>query len=157
MPRISEEKAVVTLIESKDYGSAGIDSDSINTGRVHSVSALFTFGALTGNSILKVYSGATAGAKTTALAFKYRLGAADFKGTNSDQFGAATSVASTGLTLTAATFDHRQVAIGIDSDQMTDGEKWLTFEIDSTATAMNVAALGICNARFPGNLIPTVI
>ena len=155
--RISESHVVVTLIESKDYGSAGIDSESVNMGRVHSLSALFTFGALTGNSILKVYSGATAAAKTTALAFKYRLGAADYKAALSDQFGAFTSVASTGLTLTATTFDHRQIDVTIDSDQMTDGEKWLTFEIDATATTMNVAALGIGAPRYPGNLIPTVI
>ena len=121
------------------------------------MTALFLFGALTGNSILKVYSGASAGTKTTALAFSYRLGSADYKAATADQFGAATSVAAAGLTLTAATFDHRQVAITVDSDQMTDGEKWLTFEINSTATVMNVAAAGVGETRYPGNAIPTVI
>ena len=153
--RVSETHALVTLVESKDYGSAGIDSDSVNMGRLHSLTAVFTFGALTGNSIFKVYSGATAGTKTTALTFKYRLSSADYKAANSDQFGAFTS--SSALTLTAATYDHRMVVVSVDSDQMTDGEKWLTFEIDSTATAMNVGAIGVGATRYPGNAIPTVI
>jgi len=155
--RISEQYSSVPLIEPADYGSAGIDSDSVNMGRLHALGALLTFGAITGDSILKVYSGATAAAKTTALAFKYRLGAADFKVALADQFGAWTSVASTGLTLTAATFANRQVAVEVDADQMTDGEEWLTFELDSTATTLFVAGIGVGSPRYPGNLIPTVI
>jgi hypothetical protein len=154
---MSEEKKLIHLIESKDYGSAGIDSDSVNMGAVHSLSAYFSFGALTSNSILKVYSGATAGTKTTAMAFEYRMASGDYKASSADLFGAATAVASSGLTLTATTFDHRAVEIAVDSDQMTDGEKWLTFEIDSTASALNVAAVGIANGRYPGNAQPTAI
>jgi hypothetical protein len=72
--RFSERLVPIPLIEAKDYGSAGIDSDGVNLGLLHGLTAVFVFGAITGNSILKVYSGATA-AKTTAIAFKYRLGA----------------------------------------------------------------------------------
>lgn len=154
--RISEAFVAVPLIEAKDYGSAGIDSDGVNLGKLHSLSAFLVFGAITGNSVLKVYAGATA-AKTTAIAFKYRLGAADYKAASADQFGDATDVASTGLTLTAATFDHRQVAIEIDSDQTPDGKPWITIEIDSTATVMLVGAVGIGSPRYPGHLIPSVI
>lgn len=155
--RVTEELARVHLIEPANYGSAGIDSDSVNMGRLHHLSAAFLFGALVGNSTLKVYSGASAGAKTTALAFKYRTTSADFKANNADQLGAFTAVAATGLSLVAATFDHRIVTVGIDSDQMTDGEKWLTFEIDNVATTLNVAADGTGYPRYPGNAIPTVI
>ena len=62
--RLSESHVLIPLIESKDYGSAGIDSDGVNLGKLNGFSAAFVFGALTGNSILKVYAGATA-AKTT--------------------------------------------------------------------------------------------
>lgn len=157
MPRKSETHVLVPLIEPADYGSAGIDADSVNMGRLNSLSAVFTFGAITGNSVLKVYSGATAGTKTTALAFDRRLGSGDYKAANADQFGAKTAVASTGLTLTAATFDHRQVAIEIDADLMTDGEEWLTFEISNVASTLFVAAVGVGDTRYPGNLIPTVL
>jgi hypothetical protein len=154
--RFSERLVPIPLIEAKDYGSAGVDSDGVNLGLLHGLTAVFVFGTLTGNSILKVYAGATA-AKTTAIAFKYRLGAADFKVALADQLGAETAVASTGLTLTAATYDHRMVTVEIDAQAMPDGKGWVTFEIDATATAMTVGAVGVGWGRAVGNLNPTVI
>jgi hypothetical protein len=155
--RISEQYAVVPLIEAKDYGSAGIDSDSVNMGKLHSLCAVFAFGAITGNSILKVYTGATAGTKTTAVAFKYRIGGGDYKASSADILGAFTDVTSSGLTLTAATFDHREVVVEVDAQAMPDGKEWLTFEIDNTATVLLVGAVGIGSARANGNTNPTVI
>jgi hypothetical protein len=154
--RFSERIVPIPLIEAKDYGSAGIDSDGVNLGLLHGFTAVFVFGLITGNSILKVYSGATA-AKTTAIAFKYRLGAADYKVALADQLGAFTDVTSAGLTLTAATYDHRMLTVEIDSQAMPDGKGWVTFEIDATATVMNVGAVGIGWGRAVGNLNPTVI
>lgn len=154
--RISERFACVPLIEGKDYGSVGVDFDGVNMGKLHSLSMFIVFGAITGNSILKFYCGATA-AKTTAVAFNYRLGAADFKVALADQWGDPIAVASTGLTLTAATFDHRHVCVEFDSDVVLDGKPWITGEIDSTATVMLVGAVGIGTPRYPGHLIPTVI
>lgn len=154
--RLSETHALIPLIESDDYGGAGIDSDGVNMGLLHSLTAVFVFGAITGNSVLSVYAGATA-AKTTAIAFSYRLGAADFGTTKADQLGDATAVASTGLTLTAATFDHRMLVIEIDADQMPSGKPYVTFEIDATANPMNVGAVGFGQSRYPGHLIPTAI
>lgn len=154
--RLSEKFVFVPLVEGDDYGSAGVDSDGVNLGLLNGFAASFVFGALTGNSILKVYAGATA-AKTTAIAFSYRLGAADFKVALADQLGDAIDVASTGLTLTATSFDHRQLIVEIDPDTLPSGKPWVTFEIDATATAMNVGAVGVGAARFPGHLIPTVI
>jgi hypothetical protein len=154
--RASESLVLVPLIESKDYGTAGIDSDAVNMGKLHSLSAVFTFGAITGNSILKVYVGATA-TKTTAVPFRYRLGAADYKAATADQLGDAVSVLSTGLTLTAATFDHRTVVVEIDADEVPSATPWVTFEIDATANPLNVAAIGVGAPRYPGHLIPSVI
>ncbi len=156
MSRFSERFVPIPLIESKDVGSSGIDSDGVNLGLLHSFIAVFVFGSLTGDSILKVYAGATA-AKTTAIAFKYRLGAADYKVALADQLGAFTDVASTGLTLTAATYDHRMLTIEVDPQAMPDGKGWVTFEINSTATVMNVGAVGFGEGRAVGNLNPTVI
>ena len=155
--RISEQFVAVPLIEAKDYGAAGVDADSVHMGKLNSLSAFLVFGAITGDSVLKVYCGATAGTKTTAIAFNYRLGAADFKVNLADQFGDAIAVASTGLTLTAATFDHRQVAIEIDSDTVLEGKPWLTIEISSVANPILVRAVGIGSPRHVGDLVPTVI
>lgn len=144
--RFSEKFKIIPLCEPKDYGSAGIDFDSVNMALVFSMEAVIEFGILTGNSILTVYSGATAGAKTTAVAFQYRFGSGDFKATDADGLGDLTSVASTGLTLTAASFDHRQLIIAIRPDQVSLG--YVTISIDSTATAMNVASVGLGDPRY---------
>lgn len=154
--RLTERFITIPLIEAKDYGSSGIDSDGVNLGGLNAFAAVFTFGAITGDSVLKVYAGATA-AKTTAIAFKYRLGAADYKVALADQLGDEISVASTGLTLTAATFDHRQVTVEVDPQAMPDGKGWITFEINSTATVMLVGAVGIGDTRSGGHLNASVI
>jgi hypothetical protein len=155
--RISERYVPVTLIESKDYGSAGIQSDAVHMGKLHSLTVLLTFGALTGNSILTIFASAARDLVTTAIAFNYRLGAAVYKAALADQLGDVIAVSATGLTLTAATFQHKQVAIEFDSDAFTDGKPWLTLNIDSTATVMNVAAVAIGTPRYPGHLIPSVL
>jgi hypothetical protein len=157
MQRVSFEKQMISVIEAKDYGSVGVDGDSINMALLRRIAFQFLFGAITGNSILKFYAGATAGAKTTALAFKYRFGGGDFKAASADILGAETDVASTGLTLTAATFDHRQVTVEFEDVDMPNGKPWLTAEIDSTASVMLAACGGIGAPRFAGQTPPTAI
>jgi hypothetical protein len=156
--RLSEECAIVPLIESANFGSVGVDSDSVNLAKVHGLTAAFLFGAITGNSILTAWLGATAGAKTTAIAFTYRLGAADAGTASADQLGDPVAVAASGLTLVAATFDHREVIIEVDSDAVVlEGKPWLTFSIDSTATILNVACLGVGHSRQRQHLMPSVL
>lgn len=155
--RISESFQLIPVVEAKDYGSAGIDFDSVHMGRLRTLSVAINFGALTGNSILTVYGGATEGAKTTAMAFNYRFGGGDYKAASADILGDATAVTSAGLTLTAATFDHRLVAIEIDADGVLDGKPWITVSIDSTATALNVGGVGVGAPRYPGHTSVTVI
>jgi len=157
MPRISESHVIATLIESKDYGSAGIQSDAVHMGKMHSITCILTFGTLTGNSTLIAYASASRDLTTTAIAFNYRLGAAAYKASLADQFGDPIAVTSAGLVLVAATFAHKQVVIEFDSDAFTDGKPWLTLNIDNTATAMNVAAVAVGKARYPGHLIPSVL
>lgn len=147
----------IHLIESKDYGSAGVDAQSVNMGVVPRLSMLFSFGAVTGNSILIVYAGASDGTKTTALAFRYRMSSGDFKAASADQFGALTDVTSSGLTLTATTFDHRVIEIFVESVDMPSGKPWCTVNIDSTATAMNVGAIGIPDPRYVSDNMPTAV
>lgn len=157
MPRFSEQHILIPLCEAKDYGSAGIDFDSVHMGRIHSLSVAIGFGAITGNSILKVSHGATEGTKTTDVAFKYRFGGGDYKAASADIVGAATSVASTGLTLTAATYDHRLLVLEFDADNMTDLQPWLTVSIDATATVMLCGAIGVGMPRHQSNTAITVI
>lgn len=155
--RFSESFKQIPVIEPKDYGSAGIDGDSVDMRLLHSVCFNITFGAITGNSVLKFYSGASTGTKTTALAFKYRLSDADYKASGADGYGDLTSNAAAGLTLTATSYDHRTLIVEFDAGDMTDGEEWLTVEIDSTATVMLVACVGIGDPRYASHDGPSVI
>ena len=140
------ETHLIPLIESDDYGGAGIDSDSVDMGDVHDLRIALVFGQITGDSTLKVYSGASTGTKTTAETFKYRLASGDFKATSADVPGTWTSSAS--LTLTAATYDHRLLEVYVRPDALTAGQNWVTVEISNTANPMNVGAVGVAHVRY---------
>jgi hypothetical protein len=156
--RFSERYKILALTESADVTTSGVGSQSINMGKVHEVCFLLNFGAITSDDALKVYVGAATATKTTAIAFKYRLAAADTKSALSDTLGAFTDVASTGLTLTAATFDHKLVVVEIDSQAIADATPWVTLEIAGSASAQNISIVAICEPRFASNSgLPTVI
>jgi hypothetical protein len=149
--RFSERFKVTALTESADVTTNGVDSYSVHMGKVHEGCWLVNFGAITADDALKVYVGATQGTKTTAVAFKYRLAAADTKSALSDTFGAFTDVASTGLTLTAATFDHKLLIVEIDSQAVADATPYVTLEIAGSGTTQNVSICFIGQPRFASN------
>lgn len=157
MDRADYEYTPITVVEPKDYGSVGIVGDSIDMSKCHRVCFSISFGAITGNSILSFYTGASAGTKTTQIAFNYRFSGGDYKATSADVFGAEVAVAATGLTLTAATYDHRKILVNIESVDCPDGKNWLTLDIDATATVMLVSVDGLASPLYAGISAPTLI
>ncbi len=160
MSRHSESLGYVTLFEPVDKTASALVSEAVNLGLYDSFTAYLSFGAITGDSVLTVYGDTTealATAKTTAIAFKYRLSAADFKVALADQYGDPISVASTGLTMTAATFDHRAIAIEIDPDTLGSTAKWVAFNLSSVGNPLLVAGFGIGRLRYSGHLNPSAI
>lgn len=156
--RQSERLKIFALTESADVTTAGVDSDSINFGLIHEGCFALNFGNITGDDVLRVFVGATAGTKTTAVAFKYRLASGDTKAAGADSYGAFTDVTATGLTLTAATFDHRCVVVEVDSQAVPDATPWVTLEIAGAATVQNVSIMFVGQPRFASNSgTPTVI
>jgi len=126
----------------------------------HGFTAYLSFGAITADSVLTVYADLTAAlatSLTTAIAFKYRLSAADFKVALADQWGDPVSVAATGLTLTAASFDHRTIAIEIDPDTLVAGAHWVTFNFSSVGNPLLMSGIGVGESRYPGHLIPSAL
>ena len=154
--KISENFIVVPIYEPVDT-EAGLDGQSVNMGLLHSLCYALTFGAVTGDAVLKFYIGATDGTKTTAVAFGYRLSSGDFKAASADLYGALTAVASTGLTLTAATYDHRTVLIEFDSQAIADATPWLTIELSAAASASLTACIGVGVPRYQSNTGTTVV
>jgi hypothetical protein len=149
--RFSERYRFLPLTESADVTTNGVDSQSVNMGKFHSVAFMLNFGAVTANDTLKVYVGAADATKTTAIAFKYRLAAADTGAASSDTLGAFTDVTSAGLTLTAATFDHKLTIVEIDSQSIADDTPWVTLEIAGSATTQNISITAIADPRYASN------
>jgi len=156
--RFSERYRFVALAESADVTTNGVDTQSINMGKFHSIAFMFNFGAVTANDTLKFYVGATDAAKTTAVAFKYRLASADVGAASSDAFGAFTDVTSSGLTLAATTFDHKLTIVEFDSQAIPDDTPWLTAEIAGSATTQNISITAIADPRWASNAgTPTAV
>jgi hypothetical protein len=161
MSRLSEELQFIPLITPEAYGGSGVDSDVIDTGVLSSVSFVFQFGDVTSDSTLICYSGSTnaiaAAATGTALAFKYRLSAAAALTTLGDTYGDPVTVASTGLTLTAATFDDHTMIIEFDCDQIAPTARYLMWRVSSTASPMDLGMLAIGKPRYPGHTSVTAL
>ena len=160
MARESESRAYVTLFEPVDKTGSALVSDAVNLALYDGFTAYISFGAITADSVLTVYADSTAAlaaALTTTIAFKYRLSAADFKVALADQFGDPISVAATGLTLTAASFDHRTIAIEIDPDTLAAGAHWIAINFSSVGNPLLMAGIGVGESRYPGHLIPSAL
>ena len=149
--RFSERFKITALTESADVTTNGVDSFSVHMGKLHAGCWLINFGSITADDALKVYVAAAVQTKTTAIAFKYRLAAADTKVALSDTFGAFTDVASSGLTLTAATFDHKLVIVEVDAQAIPDATPYVTLEIAGSASTQNVSIIFIGDPRFSSN------
>jgi len=158
--RLSESLILIPLFEPKDKTASAYVSDAVDLGKLQGFTAVLQFGAITGDSVLTVYADATAAlatALTTAVAFKYRFAAADFKVDLADQLGDPIAVLATGLTLTAATFDHRVIEIEIDPDTLGSSAHWVAFNLSSVGNPLLVAGLGIGRPRYAGHLNPSVL
>ena len=69
--RLCEQTKIVPILEAEDH-NAGADGDSVSMENFGHVTFIITFGELTGNAVLTISEGATAGTKTTAKTFSYR-------------------------------------------------------------------------------------
>ena len=157
--RLAEEKKIVPVLNSADYG-AGVTMDSINMKNFHRATFVLTFGAITGNAGLKAYSGATAAATTSALAFDYALAGGTIASSSADVLAAnAAATASSGITLTAATYASKMLVIDVDASQMdiANGEEWLHLVIDSSASSGICHAVAVLDPRYTGNRSATAL
>ena len=151
---LSENYNIVHVLEAQDH-NAGVDGDSFHAGRVNHFAILLSFGELTGDAIFKVFSGATAGTKTTAETFRYRLSDSELKTADGDTYAAwATSAA---LTLTAASYEDFLLVVEMDSDELTDAQPWVTVEVGSEASEIFVAIIAVATPRYMGHDVLTLI
>ena len=153
MNNLSHNLVLADLLAPADQ-QAGADSDSVNMGHLSLIAIMVHFGALTGNAVLKVFSGATDGAKTTALTFRYRRAGADTKSALNDQKQA--ELTSAALTLTAADYNLTQLEIEVRDSEMAADEPWLTVEIGSEASDVIIGISMAGTPRHKGEEMPSV-
>lgn len=152
--RDSQRAHYVPVLEPQDH-QAGVDGDSIHMGKGQGICFCVLFGELTGDAVLKVYSGATAGTKTTAETFHYAATAADLKVASGDVLAAFSTSAA--LTLTAGTYEDRMLIVEIDHDDVTDAQPWVTLEFSSDASELFVSVSARVLPRYGGDQSKTVI
>ena len=148
--RLPEEKKIVPVLYTANYGS-GATFDSINMKGYHRATFIIGFGAIDGDAILYLYSGAADGEKTSALTFHYAFGGAARAAEDCDVLAAdATSAA---LTLTGDSYDNYMLIVEIDADKMDteNAEEWLTGYIDTSGTTGIAFAFAILEPRYTGN------
>ncbi len=154
--RLAEQNKIVFAVQPEDHQSAGIDGDSVSMENYSHVAFLIGFGELAGDAVLKCYSGATAGTKTTAETFNYRACATDMKSAGGDLLAAETTSAA--LTLSNATYEDRFIVVEMDADEFTDGQPWVTLEFSSAASELLVCVFAVLSKpRYGQNVPPTAI
>jgi hypothetical protein len=141
MGRLTDEYGIVPLWQPVDLAAGG-DSETFSFANASQADIILLTGVLTAPGALSVFSGATAGAKTTALPFTYRLSGADYKAAAADQFGTDTAETDGILTLSATANDVRTVVIHLDAADLPDGHIWVTLALAS-GTAQFVAGIAL--------------
>ena len=157
--RLAEEKKIVPVLNSTDYG-AGVTLDSINMKNHHRATFILTFGAITGNAGMILYSGATAAAATSTCAFDYAIGGAAIASASADVLAAkTTATAASGMTLTAATYASKMLVIEADASNMdvANGEEWLHLVIDGSASSGICHAVAILEPRYTSDKSVTAL
>ena len=147
--KLAENMKIVPLLNSANTG-AGVSMESINMKGFHSATILITFGAMVGDAILTVASGATDAALTSDLTFRYAYVGAAIGAANSDVLTAdATSAA---LTIAAATYANKMLVIDIEAVEMdvANAEEWLTCAISAAGTSAVVHAVAVLHPRYTG-------
>jgi len=159
---IAEKYKIVPVLSDLDLSTADdtMPADSINMKGQHRATFLVNLQTLGGASATcKLFSGATDGALTSALTFRYAFTTAAKGATDADVLLAWTSAAS--VTLTHGTYDNYMLVIDVLASEMdtANDEEWLTldFQDPSTGATGNLSAVAILEPRYAGNVSPSVL
>ena len=159
--KLAENFKIVPVLSDQDLtGAAVMPGDSINMKNFHNCTFIVNFQALGGAAIyVKVYSGATDAAVTSALTFKYAFGSAATGSATADVLAATSTSAN--LSVAHATYDNYMLVIEVDASDMdiANAEEWLTIQFEDTDTGAtgNVSVVAILEPRYTSNLSATAL
>lgn len=159
--KIAEKVKPVPILSDGDLAAgASLSCDSINMKNYHRATFLVNFQDLGGAAAyVLLYSGATDGALTSALTFRYSLGGAAQGSASADIF--TTKSTSANLSIAHATYDNYALIIEIDASDMdvANGEEWLTLTFADTDTGStgNVSVWALLESRYASDLTETAL
>lgn len=159
---LAEKYKIVPVLSDLNLASADdtMPGDSINMKTLNRACFLINLQDLGGaTATVKVFSGATDGALSSALTFRYAFMTAAKGGTDADVLLAWTAAAS--VSLTHGTYDNFMLVIDVLASEMdtANDEEWLTLDFQDAATGAtgNVSAVAVCETRTPGNCSVSVL
>jgi len=133
--------------------------DSINMKHYHHATFIVSLQDIgVATPTLKVYSGATDAALTSALTFNYAFGGAAQGSASCDVLAAWATSAN--LSLTHGTYDNYMLVIEIDASDMdvANSEEWLTMEFtDPGGATGNASVTAILKPRYAENRSATAL
>lgn len=141
----------VALSDGDLNAGATLSCDSINMKNFHRARFIVNYQTIGGaaNYVL-LYSGATDGALTSALTFRYGFGSAAAAAASSDVVG--TWSTSANLSVAHGTYDNYMLIIDIEASEMdiTNAEEWLTLVFADTDTGAtgNVSVTVVLEPRY---------
>ena len=158
---LTENKKIVPVGRYIDISSAAAnDADSINMAEYNHATFIIQFHALGGAATyVKVYSGATDGAKTSACTFYYAFGSAAAASEDCDVL--ADWSTSSNLSVAHATYDNYILVIEVPVSAMDSAneEEWLTLSLEDTDTGAtgNATIIAILDPRYQSNQSVTAL
>lgn len=144
----------VVLSDGDLNAGASLSCDSINMAKYHRARFIVNFQTIGGAATyVLAYSGATDGALTSALTFKYGFGGAAYGTASADVV--TTWSTSANLSIAHGTYDNYMLIIDINATEMdtANNEDWLTLTFADTDTGAtgNVSVVAILEPRYIGN------
>lgn len=158
---LAEKFKIVPVASDMDVSASATNPcDSINMKGYHHATFIVNFQTLGGAALYCiVYSGATDGALTSALTFRYAFAGAAALAANADVLAATSTSAN--LEIAHATYDNYMLVIDIDASEMdvANGEEWLTLSFPDTATGAtgNLSAVAILQPRYTSDRSATAL
>jgi hypothetical protein len=137
----------IGLASPVDTASTTVNSDVIGCKELTAIDFLVYFGTITGDTVVVTVEECddVTPSNSTAIAFKYRKGAA--VGTDTD--GAVADATTAGVTI-AATDDDKVLTISVDPAALTAGYPYLRVVADpgASATAVEIAIVAVAWPRY---------
>ena len=152
---LAEKYKIVPILSDLDLTTgAAMPGDCINMAKYHDCTFIVGLQTLGGAAIyLKVYSGASDAAVTTALTFRYAFGGAATGSASSDVLTAWATSAN--LSIAHATYDNYLLVVHIRGDEMdtANGHKYLTIQFEDTdgGATGNAQVHAILTPRYSNN------